>query len=1090
MTSDIYETVVEQSNDGIFVATDGTIVYANRRLREMTGYEAGELEESPKTRIIAPSDEETVKKYHAARLDGDSAPSTYEIDLQTKDGGRVPVEISVNEAEYEGATAAYAICRDITERRSRETELQEVTQKYESVFEASEDPLFLLAIDDDRTIRYRRFNAREEAVTGKSTAEVRGKTPVEAFGDELGSKLAANYRRCLNQGTPITYEETLHLDGKQTHWQTKLTPIRTDGEITHIIGVGRDITPLKQQQEELQRSRKRLQVLFDKTPDSVIIHDTNGDIVDVNDKTTQSLSYTYAELTAMNVADIEAGLDAAQLKDYWAGMEIGDTIKLDSTHERKDGTQFPVEIWVTKLDILDDIRYLALARDTSERVEQRQAIQTLKERLELAIEGAGVGVWDWNMTTDAVEFNERWAEILGYSLDEIEPHLDAWERRVHPDDISEVEDALEAHRRGETPYYEAEHRMRTADGDWKWINDIGKIVDRDEDGDPERAVGIHIDIDERKQRERSLERRQALLETTSDIVMLLDEDGCVQYQNHCKKHLPGPDAVDLVGREPAVIIHPDDTDQAVETFDAVLEDPGATATNELRVQAANGEWRWYENQVVNLLDDPAIGGILVSSRDITDRKRQQLYLQKAQEIGDIGWWRRDIPADQIYWSDRICELWATDLESGVIDHDRFLEFIHPEDKQRVEQAWQAALDGEPYDIEHRIVTGDGETRWMREIAAFNRDVDGEPVSAVGLVQDITERKHREQQLQQFRKAVEQTASAIYITDIDGTIEYVNPAFEELTGYSSQKALGDLPSILQSGEHDDQYYEDFWETILSGQQWESEVVDQRADGQQITLYQTVSPITDEEGDPAKFVAIARDISEQKRYEAQLETQRDNLDILNQVVRHDIRNDLQLIQAYTDMVFEADMLDDPHKEYLSKVRQATNNAISLTTTARDLADVMLQTDTDHKPVPLTQVLEQQIDRIRSEQDATVVTVNETLSHVEVVADDLLEAVFRNLLKNAVQHNDKNIPEITIETTVEDDTVTVRVADNGPGVSEKHKAEIFGRGNQGLESEGTGIGLYLVKTLVSRYGGTVSVEDNDPIGAVFIVELQLAG
>jgi len=311
----------------------------------------------------------------------------------------------------------------------------------------------------------------------------------------------------------------------------------------------------------------------------------------------------------------------------------------------------------------------------------------------------------------------------------------------------------------------------------------------------------------------------------------------------------------------------------------------------------------------------------------------------------------------------------------------------------------------------------------------------------------------------------------------------------LTGYSSQKALGDLPSILQSGEHDDQYYEDFWETILSGQQWESEVVDQRADGQQITLYQTVSPITDEEGDPAKFVAIARDISEQKRYEAQLETQRDNLDILNQVVRHDIRNDLQLIQAYTDMVFEADMLDDPHKEYLSKVRQATNNAISLTTTARDLADVMLQTDTDHKPVPLTQVLEQQIDRIRSEQDAIVVTVNETLSHVEVVADDLLEAVFRNLLKNAVQHNDKDIPEITIETIVEDDTVTVRVADNGPGVSEKHKAEIFGRGNQGLESEGTGIGLYLVKTLVSRYGGTVSIEDNDPMGAVFIVELQLA-
>jgi len=83
MTSEIHETIVEQSNDGIFIAQDGTIVYTNRRLREMTGCEAGELQGSPKTRIIAPGDEETVRKYHAARLAGDSAPSTYEVDLQT-----------------------------------------------------------------------------------------------------------------------------------------------------------------------------------------------------------------------------------------------------------------------------------------------------------------------------------------------------------------------------------------------------------------------------------------------------------------------------------------------------------------------------------------------------------------------------------------------------------------------------------------------------------------------------------------------------------------------------------------------------------------------------------------------------------------------------------------------------------------------------------------------------------------------------------------------------------------------------------------------------------------------------------------------
>ena len=1087
MTPPIYETIVERSNDGIFVVQDGTIVYANERLRELTGYDAGDLRDVPKTSIIAPADRSTVEAYHAARLAGDPAPDTYEVELATTNGGRVPVEVSVNVGDYEGRTAVYAICRDISERKRRETELQALTRKYESVFEASEDPLFLLSVDDEGTVRYRRFNDREEAVTGKSTDEVRGKTPVEVFGDELGAELAANYRECLEQDEPITYEETLQLQGERTYWQTKLTPIRTDGEITHIIGTGRDVTELKRKQQALERSRQRLQVLFDKTPDSIVIHDPSGDIVDVNEQTTDSLGYTQAELTRMNVDDIEVGLDAAQLREYWSGMEIGDTIKVDSEHERSDGTQFPVEVWVTKLDILGEPRYLALARDVTERVEQQREIQALKERLELAVEGAGVGVWDWNMATDAVEFNERWAEMLGYSLAEIEPHLDAWERRVHPADLPVVEAALEAHRAGETDYYEAEHRMQTADGDWKWIYDIGKIVARDADGEPKRAVGLHVDADDRKKRERTLERRQALLETTSDVVFLLDEDGVVQYQNHCKEHLPGPDAVDLVGREPASIMHPEDTEQAEATFEAVLEEPGATASNELRLRAANGEWRWYENRVVNLLEDPAVDGVLVSSRDITERKRQELFLEKAQEIGDIGWWRKDIPSDQIYWSDRICELWAADIEGGFIDHDQFLEFIHPDDATRVDQAWQAALEGDAYDVEHRIVTGDGETRWMREIAEFDRDADGEPVSAVGLVQDITERKRREQRLQQFRRAVDQAASAIYITDVDGTIEYVNPAFEELTGYSTDETLGELPELLQSGEHDDPYYREFWETILSGQQWESEVVDQRADGEEITLYQTVSPITDDDGKPTKFVAIARDISEQKRYEAQLETQRDNLDILNQVVRHDIRNDLQLIQAYTDMVLEAEAVDGPHEEYLSTVRRATSNAIGLTTTARDLADVMLQTDADLKPVPLEDVLQRQVDRLRATHETAVISVSGVPTQVTVMADDLLDAVVRNLLKNAIQHNDKDVPEITVASAVEDERVTVRIADNGPGISEKHKAEIFGRGKQGLDSEGTGIGLYLVETLVSRYGGSVSVVDNNPEGAVFIVELH---
>lgn len=164
------------------------------------------------------------------------------------------------------------------------------------------------------------------------------------------------------------------------------------------------------------------------------------------------------------------------------------------------------------LSITEGGEIVCTVRDVTEREKRRKRLERIKARLELAVEGANLGVWDWNMQTDEVQFNEKWAEMIGHTLAEIEPHLDAWETRVHTDDIDEVEAALQSHTEEETPYYDTEHRMRTAEGDWKWIRDIGKIVERNGLGEPIRAVGIHLDITEQKQREQELDRQTERLE--------------------------------------------------------------------------------------------------------------------------------------------------------------------------------------------------------------------------------------------------------------------------------------------------------------------------------------------------------------------------------------------------------------------------------------------------------------------------------------------------------------------------------------------------------------------------------------------------
>lgn len=101
-------------------------------------------------------------------------------------------------------------------------------------------------------------------------------------------------------------------------------------------------------------------------------------------------------------------------------------------------------------------------------------------------------------------------------------------------------------------------------------------------------------------------------------------------------------------------------------------------------------------------------------------------------------------------------------------------------------------------------------------------------------------------------------------------------------------------------------------------------------------------------------------------------------------------------------------------------------------------------------------------------------------------MLESVFRNLLKNAVQHNHTGHPRITVSMSETDGSATVRIADNGPGIPDDRKEQIFDHGEKGLDSEGTGIGTYLVKRLVTQYGGDVWIEDNDPTGSIFVVTL----
>ncbi|MFB6083005.1 MAG: PAS domain S-box protein [Halorientalis sp.] len=216
--------------------------------------------------------------------------------------------------------------------------------------------------------------------------------------------------------------------------------------------------------------------------------------------------------------------------------------------------------------------------------------------------------------------------------------------------------------------------------------------------------------------------------------------------------------------------------------------------------------------------------------------------------------------------------------SAVVGDDA-LRAVDPADTESVGDLFEAALDNPDRTVtgEFRVRPEGGERRWV-ECRCRNRVADPAIEGLVVTLTDVTERKRKERELRRFRQAVEQAGHAIYITDTDGTIEYVNPAFEESTGYSWEEAVGKQPNILKSGEHRQEFYAGLWNTILSGDVWRGEVINERRDGRRYVVEQTVAPVEDETGTIDRFVAINTDVTQRKAYERRLQRYEDIIENL--------------------------------------------------------------------------------------------------------------------------------------------------------------------------------------------------------------------
>ncbi|MEX0998275.1 MAG: PAS domain S-box protein, partial [Flavobacteriaceae bacterium] len=283
---------------------------------------------------------------------------------------------------------------------------------------------------------------------------------------------------------------------------------------------------------------------------------------------------------------------------------------------------------------------------------------------------------------------------------------------------------------------------------------------------------------------------------------------------------------------------------------------------------------------VDINDRPCL---LVVCQDVTEKQNQLRQLQASEaklktatSIAKLGYWSLDLNSNTLSWSDEVYEIWGVDRDTFELTYDRFLQTIHPDDQDAFTKEQDASLAGKKiHDFVHRIIRPDNSIRWVHELGRLVKDKNGKAFSFEGTVQDITEQKQEEQRLKLLESVITHTNDAVMITEAEPVHEpgprilYVNEAFTQMTGYTLEEVIGKTPRMLQGPNSDQEELARLGKALRNRETCEITTINYKKNGEEFWNNFSVSPVADEKGFYTHFIAIERDITEQKQKELEKE-----------------------------------------------------------------------------------------------------------------------------------------------------------------------------------------------------------------------------
>lgn len=929
------------------------------------------------------------------------------------------------------------------------------------------------------------------------------------------NKIQTALDRCIHQFESFNLECILITAKKNQKW------VRATGRRVgdRLIGSFQDIT-------ELKNNELKFKAIFNSTFTFIGFLDTNGVLLEANDTAVNMAGITHQDVIGRYFWDCywwQISEDTKQnLKVNFQKALSGQTIEYEV--EVWVANRTPVTILFTLKPIFDENGQVVFVIPEGRSI---QDIINANRRLKSVLEGANVATWEWNVQTGATVFNERWAEIVGYTLDELAPvSIDTWMQLTHPVDLEESGKKLNDCFEKKVDYYEFEARMKHKNGHWVWVYDEGKVVEWTKEGKPLMMYGTHQDITDRKQYEFDLkiseEAFRGNFENAGIGMALVGIDGDWLKVNPELCKILGYSEQELLKLTFQDITHPEDLTLDLTLLDELVRGTRDHYQMEKRYFHKEGHLI-YSILAVSMVRDSEDNILYFISQiiDISKRKKQEFELSYQQnllsafyELSPIG-------------------IALTDYETGnFLDGNEKLiaptgyykkEFlllknvdITPKEYASLDaRANQQLKKKGAYDLYEKELLRKNGTRYPVALqGVVVNDINGGKL-VWSIIRDISTEKEAERKLKEalsnFQAVLDASKQvSIIATDTNGNITLFNSGAQKLLGYTAKEMEGkQTPVIIHLEEeihkesrslalkynNEISGFETFVYEAKIGKPTTKEWTYKHKNGDLLPVLLSVNTITVDE-EIVGYLGIATDISMLKKVnEIQsllqiTEEQNDRLKNFAEIVSHNLRSHSGGISGLIDFL-EMDIPDLITSEPFNLLKTGANN---LQQTVDDLTNIVKVslTQQSFKKVNIFQVVEKNKNSLSLQiLQSEIEILNQVNEKFEInCVPAYMDSIVLNFMTNAIKYkSQKRNSFLKIKFKEETNHYLMVFEDNGLGIDlDKFGDKVFGLYKTfHNHQDSRGVGLFITKNQIESMGGKLTVESEVDMGTTFTIKFK---